>query len=117
MALQVRALPPAGAELRVPRPRRRPAPPAITISGLTRRYPGGIVALDGLTMDVPAGSVFGLLGPNGAGKTTTLRLLAGLTRATTGRRDRRRPRRRRRRRWACGATSATSSRIPGHTAG
>ncbi len=60
-------------------------PPAITISGLTRHYPGGIVALDGLTMDVPAGSVFGLLGPNGAGKTTTLRLLAGLTRATTGR--------------------------------
>ena len=59
-------------------------PPAITISGLTRRYPGGIVALDGLTMDVPAGSVFGLLGPNGAGKTTTLRLLAGLTRATSG---------------------------------
>ena len=62
----------------------REAPPAITISGLTRRYPGGVVALDGLTMDVPAGSVFGLLGPNGAGKTTTLRLLAGLTRATSG---------------------------------
>jgi ABC-2 type transport system ATP-binding protein len=61
------------------------APPAITIGGLTRHYPGGIVALDALTMEVPAGSVFGLLGPNGAGKTTTLRLLAGLTRATAGR--------------------------------
>ena len=61
------------------------ASPAITISGLTRHYPGGIVALDGLTLDVPAGSVFGLLGPNGAGKTTTLRLLAGLTRPTAGR--------------------------------
>jgi ABC-2 type transport system ATP-binding protein len=66
-------------------PRDPDAPPAITISGLTRHYPGGIVAVDGLTMEVPTGSVFGLLGPNGAGKTTTLRLLAGLTRATAGR--------------------------------
>ena len=46
--------------------------------------PGGVLALDALTMTVPEGSVFGLLGPNGAGKTTTLRLLAGLTRATGG---------------------------------
>jgi ABC-2 type transport system ATP-binding protein len=59
-------------------------PPAIAIEGLTKRYRGGVLALDGLTMTVPAGSVFGLLGPNGAGKTTTLRLLAGLTRATAG---------------------------------
>jgi ABC-2 type transport system ATP-binding protein len=61
------------------------APPAIRIEGLSKRYPGGVLALDGLTMTVPTGSVFGLLGPNGAGKTTTLRLLAGLTRATAGR--------------------------------
>ena len=61
------------------------APPAIEIDALSKRYPGGILALDGLSMTVPTGSVFGLLGPNGAGKTTTLRLLAGLTRATTGR--------------------------------
>jgi ABC-2 type transport system ATP-binding protein len=60
------------------------APPAIVIEGLTRRYPGGVLALDGLAMTVPTGSVFGLLGPNGAGKTTCLRLLAGLTRATSG---------------------------------
>ncbi|HEX5828831.1 MAG TPA: ATP-binding cassette domain-containing protein [Candidatus Limnocylindrales bacterium] len=59
--------------------------PAIAIEGLTRRYPGGVLALDALDLEVPAGSVFGLLGPNGAGKTTTLRLLAGLTRATAGR--------------------------------
>ena len=58
---------------------------AIVIENLTKRYPGGVLALDALTMTVPAGSVFGLLGPNGAGKTTTLRLLAGLTRATAGR--------------------------------
>ncbi|MEO8207848.1 MAG: ABC transporter ATP-binding protein, partial [Chloroflexota bacterium] len=44
----------------------------------------GIVAVDGLDLDVPAGSVFGLLGPNGAGKTTTLRLITGLAAATSG---------------------------------
>ena len=60
-------------------------PPAIRIDGLTKRYPGGVTALDGLSMVVPTGSVFGLLGPNGAGKTTCLRLLAGLTRPTAGR--------------------------------
>jgi ABC-2 type transport system ATP-binding protein len=60
------------------------APPAITVEGLTKRYRGGVLALDRLTMAVPEGSVFGLLGPNGAGKTTCLRLLAGLTRATAG---------------------------------
>lgn len=59
--------------------------PAIQVENLTKRYPGGVLALDGLTMDVPAGSAFGLLGPNGAGKTTCLRLLAGLTHPTAGR--------------------------------
>jgi len=54
------------------------------IRGLTRRYPGGVLALDDLSLEVPAGSVFGLLGPNGAGKTTTLRALSGLTRPTAG---------------------------------
>ncbi len=61
------------------------APPAIVVERLVRRYPGGVLALDGLDLSVPAGSVFGLLGPNGAGKTTCLRLLAGLTHATAGR--------------------------------
>ena len=60
-------------------------PSAIRVEGLTKRYPGGILALDGLDLDVPTGSVFGLLGPNGAGKTTCLRLLAGLTRPSAGR--------------------------------
>jgi ABC-2 type transport system ATP-binding protein len=64
--------------------RATPGPePAIRTRGLTKRY-GSIVALDGLDLDVPAGSVFGLLGPNGAGKTTTLRILTGLARATAG---------------------------------
>ena len=61
------------------------APAAVRMDALTRRYPGGVLALDALTVAVPTGSVFGLLGPNGAGKTTTLRLLAGLARPTSGR--------------------------------
>ena len=56
---------------------------AITCRGLTKRY-GTITALDGLDLDVPAGSVFGFLGPNGAGKTTTLRILTSLATATSG---------------------------------
>ena len=43
-----------------------------------------MVALEGLDLSVPSGSVFGFLGPNGAGKTTTIRLLAGLAQATAG---------------------------------
>ncbi|HYO42614.1 MAG TPA: ATP-binding cassette domain-containing protein [Candidatus Limnocylindrales bacterium] len=67
------------------RPALADGPVAIAIEGLAKRYPGGVLALDGLSMTVPAGSVFGLLGPNGAGKTTCLRLLAGMTRPTAGR--------------------------------
>ncbi len=59
---------------------------AVTCRGLTKRFGGraGVLAVDGLDLDVPAGSVFGLLGPNGAGKTTTLRLLTGLATPTDG---------------------------------
>ena len=56
---------------------------AIECHGLAKRY-GDVLALDGLDLEVPAGSVFGFLGPNGAGKTTTLRILASLGRADTG---------------------------------
>jgi ABC-2 type transport system ATP-binding protein len=51
--------------------------PAIRFENLTKRYRGQ-VAVDGLTLDVPAGSVFGLLGENGAGKTTTIQAALGL---------------------------------------
>jgi ABC-2 type transport system ATP-binding protein len=61
----------------------RGSEPAIRARGLTKRF-GPIVALDGLDLDVPAGSIFGLLGPNGAGKTTTIRILTGLARQTAG---------------------------------
>jgi ABC-2 type transport system ATP-binding protein len=56
---------------------------AISCRGLTKRY-GDVLALDHLTLEVPAGSIFGFLGPNGAGKTTTLRLLTGLAAPTEG---------------------------------
>jgi len=49
-----------------------------------RKEFGRIVALDGLTMTVRRGEVFGLLGPNGAGKTTAVKLLLGLSRPTAG---------------------------------
>ena len=48
--------------------------PAIEVEGLTKRF-GSVVALDGIDLSVPAGTVFGLLGPNGAGKTTAVRIL------------------------------------------
>jgi ABC-2 type transport system ATP-binding protein len=57
--------------------------PAIEARGLTKQF-GAVLALDGLDLDVPQGSIFGLLGPNGAGKTTTIRILTGLARPTTG---------------------------------
>ena len=60
-----------------------PAPPAVRARGLTKRF-GPVVALDGLDLEVPTGSVFGLLGPNGAGKTTALRILTGLARPNAG---------------------------------
>src|SRR5688572_20855184 len=47
---------------------------AIVVSDLKKRF-GDVVALDGISFDVPAGTVFGLLGPNGAGKTTAIRIL------------------------------------------
>jgi ABC-2 type transport system ATP-binding protein len=56
---------------------------AIRIEKLRRDF-GPLRALDGLTLEVPAGIIFGFLGPNGAGKTTTIRLLLGLLEPTAG---------------------------------
>jgi ABC-2 type transport system ATP-binding protein len=61
----------------------RDAGAAIRTHGLTKRF-GSILAVDGLDLEVPSGSVFGFLGPNGAGKTTTLRMLTGLARPSAG---------------------------------
>src|SRR3954462_1789392 len=66
-------------------------PPAIEIEQLTKDFAVGFWrkrphrALDGLTLEVPPGEVFGFLGPNGAGKTTTLKLLMQLLYPTSGR--------------------------------
>ena len=56
----------------------------ITIENLTKRY-GGFTAVDDISFQVRPGSVVGFLGPNGAGKSTAMRMMAGLTPATSGR--------------------------------
>lgn len=56
---------------------------AIVIQGLEKRY-GRLVAVNGLNMRVPGGSVYGFLGRNGAGKTTAIKILMGLARPTAG---------------------------------
>jgi len=57
---------------------------AIRVEKLQKTF-GSVRALDGLTLTVEPGAVFGFLGPNGAGKTTTIRILTGLARPTDGR--------------------------------
>lgn len=57
---------------------------AVRLEALRKHY-GAVRALDGLTLTVQPGTVFGFLGPNGAGKTTTIRLLTGLARPSGGR--------------------------------
>lgn len=62
---------------------------ALRASQLHKSYSGGkgrrpVQALDGLSFDVLAGTIFGLLGPNGAGKSTTVKVLTTLTRADSG---------------------------------
>lgn len=64
----------------------RPGDPGVPleITGLTKRYRDGELAVDGLSFRVERGQVLGLLGPNGAGKTTTMRMLMGLIHPDAG---------------------------------
>ncbi|MFY9555793.1 MAG: ABC transporter ATP-binding protein, partial [Blastocatellia bacterium] len=58
-------------------------PAAIEINGLTKRF-GEVTAVDGVSLSVEAGEIFGFLGPNGSGKSTLIRMLCGLISPTAG---------------------------------
>jgi ABC-2 type transport system ATP-binding protein len=57
---------------------------ALSIRDLKKTYPGGLVALKGISLDVAPGDFFALLGPNGAGKSTTIGIIASLINKTGG---------------------------------
>src|SRR5712691_3492832 len=57
--------------------------PAIYIKDLRKAY-STVVAVDGVSLEVPRGQIFGLLGPNGAGKTTTIRMLMDIIKPDSG---------------------------------
>ncbi len=57
--------------------------PAVEIRDLTKTY-GMIRAIDGLTLNINQGEIFGLLGPNGSGKTTTMKIISGILKPDSG---------------------------------
>jgi ABC-2 type transport system ATP-binding protein len=61
-----------------------PARPVIEVSGLRKRY-GATLAVDGVSLEVRDGEIFGLIGPNGAGKTTTMECIEGVRAPDAGR--------------------------------
>jgi spermidine/putrescine ABC transporter ATP-binding subunit len=61
------------------------AEPIVSIRNVTKRFPGGIVAVDDVSFDIDQNEFFALLGPSGCGKTTLLRMISGLETPTAGR--------------------------------
>lgn len=59
------------------------APVSIFVRGVRKNF-GGVVALDGVTLDFPSGAMHGVIGPEGSGKTTLLRIILGLMRPADG---------------------------------
>src|SRR5687768_16707504 len=57
----------------------------VTVSGLTKQYAGGLVALKGIDLEIRRGEILALLGPNGAGKTTLINIICGIVRPSSGR--------------------------------
>ena len=57
---------------------------AVATSGLTKRYRGDVLAVDGVELRVARGEIYAFLGLNGAGKSTTIRMLLGMIRPTAG---------------------------------
>ncbi len=68
---------------RRPPPDLKSAEMAVTIENLTRRF-GEFVAVNGISLQVPKGEIFGFLGPNGAGKSTTIKMLCGILEPSGG---------------------------------
>src|SRR5690554_7161300 len=56
----------------------------LTVSGLDKVYPSGMVALKNVNLSIQRGEIFALLGPNGAGKTTLISIICGLVMPTRG---------------------------------
>ncbi len=60
------------------------AEPIVSVKNVWRRYPGGVVAVDNVSIDIQQNEFFALLGPSGCGKTTLLRMISGLDSPSEG---------------------------------
>ena len=60
------------------------ADPIVSVRNVSRRYPGGVTAVDNVSVDIMPNEFFALLGPSGCGKTTLLRMISGLDTPSEG---------------------------------
>ena len=58
--------------------------PIVSVRNVSRRYPGGVTAVDNVSVDIMPNEFFALLGPSGCGKTTLLRMISGLDAPSEG---------------------------------